>query len=117
MHGVPKMPLFIYKATGDEVSPGPDTDYFVNLLCKKGAVIEYHRDSAGEHLSEAITGSSSAFAWLKDRLQGLPVSNKGCVTKNVTLSSLDIETVPAIGDELIALLQTLLIGGNLGRLL
>lgn len=112
-HGVPQMPLFVYKAVADEISPGKDTDALVTKLCNAGAKIEYHKDILGEHISEAITGGPSALAWIKERLDGEPVSNAGCKTEVVALTSLDIETVGALGGELVALLQSLL-GGGLG---
>jgi hypothetical protein len=108
-HGVPEMPLFIYKALADEVSPASDTEELVNLLCSKGATIEYHPDIVGEHITEEVAGSASAFAWISDRLNGVAVNNKGsCITKLVALTSVDIATVGALGEEVIALLQQLL---------
>lgn len=108
-HGTPTMPLFAYKAVGDEVSPAADTDALVQTLCARGATIEYHRDLVGEHFTEAITGSVSALAWVGDRLAGVPVANAGtCVVEDVALSSLALEDVDALTVEGISFLQSLL---------
>ncbi|KAK4498433.1 hypothetical protein PRZ48_011091 [Zasmidium cellare] len=111
-HGVPSMPLFVYKAVGDEVSPSVDTDNLVKALCSKGASIEYHKDVVGEHITEAVTGSANALAWISDRLDGKAAS-EGCSTEVVALTAVDLESVEQLGGELVALLQDLL-GGKLG---
>lgn len=111
-HGVPSIPLFIYKAVADEVSPSKDTDSLVTTLCSKGASIEYHKDVIGEHITEAITGSANALAWISDRLEG-KATITGCTTEVVALTAVDLESVGQLGGELVALLQDLL-GGRLG---
>lgn len=111
VHGTPTAPLFVYKATGDEVSPVADTDALVKKYCAAGARIQYHRDLLGNHETEAISGSASALAWISDRLNGKGVSG-GCSTKNVLLSSLSIKTAALLGEELFTMLKTAL-GGML----
>ncbi|KAJ5666692.1 hypothetical protein N7462_011101 [Penicillium macrosclerotiorum] len=111
LHGTPNAPLFVYKAIGDEISPVADTDALVSKYCAEGARIEYHRDLIGNHESEAISGSASALAWLSDRLDGEDVSS-GCSTEEVLLSSLSVDTVLLLGEELFTILETTL-GGML----
>ncbi|OKP07330.1 Lipase A [Penicillium subrubescens] len=111
LHGTPTAPMFVYKSTGDEISPVEDTDDLVKKYCGAGARIEYHRDLVGTHETEAISGSASALEWISDRLKGKAVES-GCSTKNVLLSSLSAETVALLGEELFALLQAVL-GGML----
>ena len=111
--GTPKSPLFVYKAVADEVSPSADTDALVTKLCRQGAVIEYHKDVIGEHISEAITGSANALAWVSDRLRGKSLTNTGCVTKLVALTSVSLDTVEELGSDIVGLLKTIL-GGGLG---
>lgn len=114
VHGTPEIPLFIYKAQGDEISPVADSDELVSQYCSQGVTIEYQRNTVGEHVSEAIFGSGSALAWVEDRLNGKPVANPGkCDIRNVTISALDIPTFTAFSIEAIALLQSL-VGGPLG---
>ncbi|KAH0333535.1 secretory lipase, partial [Aureobasidium melanogenum] len=110
VHGIPQAPMFIYKAAGDEVSPVADTTKLVNQFCATNDVtIEYHIDLIGEHLTEAITGSASALAWVLDRLDGKPVSKLGqCTTHYVLLSSASLDTSIALDDVLVAALKALL---------
>ncbi|KAH0278566.1 secretory lipase, partial [Aureobasidium melanogenum] len=110
VHGIPQAPLFIYKAAGDEISPVADTTKLVNQFCATNDVtIEYHIDLIGEHVTEAITGSASALAWVLDRLDGKPVSKPGqCTTEYVLLSSASLDTSSALDDVLVALLKALL---------
>ncbi|KAJ5081149.1 hypothetical protein N7456_013387 [Penicillium angulare] len=111
LHGTPTAPLFVYKAVGDEISPVADTDTIVKKYCGEGARIEYHRDLVGNHESEALSGSASALAWLADRLNGEDVSS-GCSTEDVLLSSLSVETIALLGEELFSVIESAL-GGML----
>ncbi|KAF2761188.1 LIP-domain-containing protein [Pseudovirgaria hyperparasitica] len=113
VHGTPTMPMYVYKAAADEISPVADTDKLVDTLCGKGAIIEYRKNIIGEHISEAITGSASALNWISDRLNGKPVTLKKCVMIPVAITVPDFGTGIAIGKELIAAIKVLL-GGNLG---
>ncbi|KAF2161843.1 hypothetical protein M409DRAFT_27899 [Zasmidium cellare ATCC 36951] len=110
------MRMFIFKAIADEISPSKKTDEFVSWYCTQhdvGVNIEYHKDVIGNHATEAITGSGSAFEWVADRLEGMAVKGKGCVTEHVALTSVDLGTVGKLGSEVVAVLQDLL-GGRLG---
>ncbi|PLN85794.1 LIP-domain-containing protein [Aspergillus taichungensis] len=109
IRGTPTVPLFVYKAVGDEVSPIEDTDALVKQYCANGARIEYHRDWVGKHMSEAIAGSASALNWLNERMNGEEVDEK-CSTKQVVLSELDPATIVTLGEELFAFLQSILGG-------
>ena len=107
-HGTPQMPMFVYKAVGDELSPIADTDALIGKLCSQGAQIEYVRDGFGEHVTEAITGAGDAFNFLRDRFNGAPAT-AGCSTRNVVSDNLDPGALAALGelivDALMALLQ------------
>lgn len=112
--GTPTMPLFIYKAVGDEVSPVKDSDQLVEKYCKAGATIEYQKNLVGEHLSEDFTGSANALEWISHRLAGTTVANQGkCVTKYVALSGIDPGTIPILGMEMYSWLEAI-VGGKLG---
>lgn len=112
--GVPTMPMYIYKAVGDEVSPVEDTNYVVEALCGQGAIIEYKKNLVGEHSTEDILGSGGALAWIEDRLAGEAVTLTSCTTNEVLISVFDAEVAETFGDEFIALLQDVL-GGDLGE--
>jgi hypothetical protein len=86
-HGVPRMPIFVYKAVRDELSPVEDTDDLVERFCGVGANILYHRNLAGSHNEELVNGRQRAFAWLSSVLDGSYgeiYSTMGCTVVNVT---------------------------------
>jgi hypothetical protein len=92
-HGIPMMPLFLYKAIADEVSPIRSTDALVGAYCDKGTRILYQRNTAGEHLSEELNGDSRALAWLDCVLDGKGCRvdlRQHCIVQNVTV---DVSTL------------------------
>ncbi|EGE78843.1 secretory lipase [Blastomyces dermatitidis ATCC 18188] len=87
--GIPTMPLFMYKAFGDEISPVEDTDKLVHKYCSNRATFEYYRNLIGGHVTEAIIGSVNALEWVSDHLAGRPVRNLGsCRTENVLITKI-----------------------------
>lgn len=112
--GTPTMPLFIYKAIGDEVSPVQDSNQLVEKWCGLGAQIEYQKNLVGEHLSEDFTGSANGLEWISHRLAGRPVPNQGkCVTKTVAITGIDPGTIPILGEDVYSWLESV-VGGSLG---
>ena len=88
-HGVPQMPLFMYKAIADEIAPTRDTDALVAEYCAVGANILYHRNTVGEHVTEAVNEDAMAFEWLSTVLAGTYgdyFSTQGCTIQNVTVN-------------------------------
>ncbi len=85
-HGLPEMPIYAYKAVGDEISPVKDTDALIESLCARGANIQYVRDHVGEHATEQIAGAADALRFLSDRFDGVPAP-VGC---NVTDVAFDV---------------------------
>ncbi|OAP63180.1 hypothetical protein AYL99_02407 [Fonsecaea erecta] len=83
-HGVPQMPMFIYKATHDEYSHVGDTDTLVARYCEGGANILYQRNLVGNHLDEETNGDARALDWLKAALDGTLMMPRGCTVQNVT---------------------------------
>jgi Secretory lipase len=86
-HGVPRMPVFVYKAVHDQLSKVADTDALVARFCGVGANILYHRNTAGGHNQELANGRQRAFAWLRSVLDGSydqVYSAMGCTVVNVT---------------------------------
>ena len=86
-HGIPQMPLFIYKAIADETAPIVDTDQLVDKYCAVGANILYQRNTIGGHLAELTNGDGRAMDWLSSVLDGtysLRYSAAGCNIQNVT---------------------------------
>ncbi|KAL2822804.1 secretory lipase-domain-containing protein [Aspergillus cavernicola] len=112
----PQIPLFIYKAVNDEISPVNDTDDLYNTYCSNGASVEYVRDLLSEHALLTITGGPDAFMWLADRMSGVPVK-KGC-TRNTQLTGLaDPRAILALGLDVVRLLLGFLLFpvGPIGR--
>ena len=88
-HGVPAMPVFVYKAIHDEFSPVADTDALIERYCAMGANILYQRNTVGGHLAEYINGEESAIAFLSAILDGSYATKyqaMGCTIQNVTVT-------------------------------
>ena len=84
-HGFPKMPLFVYKAVKDEISPIADTDALVDRYCSKGVNIVYQRNSIGGHQAEATNGRPSALSYLGSLMaEQAPI--KSCLTQDVSIN-------------------------------
>jgi len=87
VHGVPKMPVFLYKAIRDQMDPGPDHDLMVEDFCNKGANILYHRNNVGGHNDELWTGRPRALQYLEavleDKVQ-MEIPKTGCKVVNVS---------------------------------
>ncbi|KAL1895479.1 hypothetical protein Sste5346_005287 [Sporothrix stenoceras] len=91
-HGVPQMPLYAYKAIGDEVSPINDTDALVERFCNVGVNINYQRNTIGGHSAEGTNGHAAAVAWLDSIFDGSFASTKnatGCTIQNVSVNVTD----------------------------
>lgn len=97
-HGVPRMPVFVYKAVQDEYSPIDATDALVARYCGVGTDILYQRNEAGNHLDEETNGDARALAWLRLVLEGdgagqatadnttVFVPRGGCTVQNVSVA-------------------------------
>ncbi|KAI0402756.1 lipase 1 [Xylaria palmicola] len=85
--GMPNMPLFLYHAVQDDMTPVVDTDELVTKYCDQGANILFHRNSKGGHNDELTNGRQRAFDFLGDILDGSNVisfPSTGCRTVNLT---------------------------------
>lgn len=86
-HGVPRIPVFVYKAVHDEISNISDTDNLVERYCAVGANILYQRNSVGNHEQEAYNSLNTAVQWLAIVLTGnyaKVYKTEGCNVQNVT---------------------------------
>lgn len=89
-HGTPNIPMYIYKAVKDEISPVADTDALVQQYCSSdGARITYVRDGTADHGSLAVIGAFKALAWLRGVMDG-HVPHKGCSTVTLPSTLLDL---------------------------
>jgi pimeloyl-ACP methyl ester carboxylesterase len=73
---VPKVPLYIYQGTIDQVMPIDDVDQLVQGYCKAGAKVQYAR-SFNDHLILPLTGFGGALDFLAERFAGKPFT-KAC---------------------------------------
>ncbi|KAG5915828.1 hypothetical protein E4U42_007900 [Claviceps africana] len=89
---VPRVPLFVYKAIHDEVSPVADTDALVRFYCDGGASVEYVRDEVSTHATLAITGPTFVLPWLRRVLRGEHVADGKCSTRTVITTLADSST-------------------------
>jgi len=87
-HGVPQMPLYVYKAEGDTISRIEDTDKLVSRYCDMGASILYRRNSIGGHMADSTNGRPDAEAWLNAVLVGA-YGTHGCQIENVAVNITD----------------------------
>jgi len=87
-HGVPQMPMFVYKAI--EISIVGDTDKLVDRYCGLGANILNQWNKVGGHLAEYTNGVARAFEWLGSGLDGTyaeKYESMGCTVQNVSVGS------------------------------
>ncbi|KAI1205132.1 LIP-domain-containing protein [Annulohypoxylon truncatum] len=92
-HGVPAMPMFVYKAIGDEYCPVEETDALVTKFCGVGADITYQRNTVGGHVAEIINGQPRAIDWLRGIFNETYTPNAfGCSVRNVTVNITNLAT-------------------------
>ncbi|KAI0452412.1 secretory lipase-domain-containing protein [Xylaria acuta] len=96
-HGIPQMPLFVYKAIHDDSNGIATSDDLITHYCKVGANILYHRNTIGGHSDEFINGVPRAFEFLSAVLEGSyaqKYNTTGCTWVDVTVNV----TAPATGE-------------------
>jgi hypothetical protein len=84
-HGVPRMPIFAYKAIHDEFTNVRDTDVLVERWCGVGVDVKYQRNEIGGHIAEITNGRGRALGWLKGVFEGNEGA-RGCVVENVVVN-------------------------------
>ncbi|KAK7757901.1 hypothetical protein SLS62_000279 [Diatrype stigma] len=92
-HGVPAMPIFMYKAVADQFCPISLTDALVERFCSSGVDITYERNTVGGHVAEIENGNSRVIEWLwKIFDESYVPSASGCTIRDVAVN---ISTVNA----------------------
>jgi len=66
---IPKMPLYIWEGTADELMPLADTDALAAKYCAGGAKLNYQIVSGGDHITAALK-LSNGLSFLVDRFNG-----------------------------------------------
>ncbi|KAI1805629.1 LIP-domain-containing protein [Daldinia bambusicola] len=93
-HGTPEIPLFVYKAVGDEFTPIADTDEHVAQFKRFGGPILYERNTVGNHMSEILNGQDRALEWLSGVLSG----SQGTAQQGVEIRdvAVDVSAPPTV---------------------
>lgn len=86
-HGIPQMPLFVYRAIGDRASPTSTIDALLEKYCDMGVTMKYQRNEYGGHVTEFPIGVQRAMEWLQDILETGSVPDRGCIVENVNVNS------------------------------
>ena len=87
-HGIPQMPLYVYKSVQDEIAPIGAVDELVARYCNVGVNIVYERNSIGGHLAEETNGDARARTFLEQVLSG-SYSHTGCTIRDVAVNITD----------------------------
>ncbi|KAF7538533.1 hypothetical protein G7054_g2873 [Neopestalotiopsis clavispora] len=83
-HGCPTMPMYVYKAIADEMTPIADTDEQVAAYQRFGASILYERNTTGSHVPEIVNGENRAMKWLIEVLENSH-AQEGVTIRDVTV--------------------------------
>jgi len=102
----PSMPIYVYQAINNELSPVKDTDDLVAKYCAAGSNVKYDRDLLSEHISLVNTGGPAAILWLQDRFDGVPMT-PGCTTANVASTLASPEALAVYGSDNVQFLLAL----------
>ncbi|KAI0844940.1 LIP-domain-containing protein [Daldinia vernicosa] len=93
-HGAPEIPLFVYKAIGDEFTPISDTDDHIAHYKRYNVSILYERNTVGGHISEIVNGQDRALEWLNGVFSGSHnITDQGVEIRDVTV---DIYKSPTV---------------------
>lgn len=92
-HGVPEIPLYIYKAVGDEMTPIGDTDAHVDHYRRFDANVLYERNTVGGHVHEIVNGQDRAIEWLAGAFDGSnSAADPGCTIRDVAVDVYKLPT-------------------------
>ncbi|ORZ17149.1 secretory lipase family protein [Absidia repens] len=89
--GTPKIPLFMYHASHDEVVPFSPAEDMYNSWCSSadsGTSIEFVQDELSEHAILAISGAANAINFLLDGFDNKE-RKSGCSKRTTATSALD----------------------------
>lgn len=110
MRSTPTIPMYIYEAAHDDVSPIYETDALLSKYCAHGASITYERNDMPlvVHVVESIVGLPGAIQWLIDRHNGLPVQT-GCTNTTMSTNTIEADSEGLLGTVIFELLGALLL--------
>lgn len=79
-HRTPLAPTYLYQSATDELEPVAGADAIVANYCRRGAVVDYVRAPAGEHIAFQAAGAPGAAQFIAGRFAGRPAPNT-CTVK------------------------------------
>lgn len=68
----PRIPIFDYHATNDEIVPSAPDDVMVAKYCARGVAVDKVRNPAADHVSMEPSTFPQVLSWLRDRFAGKP---------------------------------------------
>ena len=68
-------PVFVSQGGADKVVPKAVTDAWVKSACAGGANVTYNKIGFADHNTLALLGAPATFAWITDRLSGIPAKS------------------------------------------
>ncbi|KAJ3577906.1 hypothetical protein NPX13_g2657 [Xylaria arbuscula] len=92
-YGLPKIPLFLYKAIGDQYCPISRTDKLVSRFCDEGVEVTFKRNTVGGHVAEIGNAKPRVFKWLEsifEETYRAPAG--GCSIRDVTIDITGLST-------------------------
>ncbi|KAI0193132.1 LIP-domain-containing protein [Astrocystis sublimbata] len=92
-YGLPEIPLFLYKAIGDQYCPISRTDALASRFCAAGVEVTFERNTVGGHVAEIGNAKPRVFQWLEsifDETYQTPVG--GCFIRDVTVNITGLDT-------------------------
>ncbi|KAI1359353.1 LIP-domain-containing protein [Xylaria arbuscula] len=92
-YGLPKMPLFLYKAIGDQYCPISRTDKLASRFCNEGVEVTFERNTVGGHVAEIGNAKPRVFKWLEsifEETYRAPAG--GCSIRDVTIDITGLST-------------------------
>ncbi|KAI1348042.1 LIP-domain-containing protein [Xylaria sp. FL0043] len=92
-YGLPKIPLFLYKAISDQYCPISRTDALARRFCDAGVELTFERNTVGGHVAEIGNAKPRVFEWLTSIFQDTyQTPAGGCSIRDVTVNITGLST-------------------------
>lgn len=98
--GIPQIPVYLFHSENDEVAPFRESQRVYDTWCKEGIKsFEFNADIFNEHITEYVTGASSAINWIDGIFAGNSTV-QGC-KKTTRFTNLEIPNAWSAFGELV----------------
>ncbi|KAJ8132380.1 hypothetical protein O1611_g1244 [Lasiodiplodia mahajangana] len=92
-YGLPRIPLFLYKAIGDQYCPISRTDELARRYCDAGVELTFERNTVGGHVAEIGNAKPRIFEWIESIFkETYQTPAGGCSVRDVTVNITGIST-------------------------